>query len=151
MNQPSFLSNFSILQPIIFPTKTKDQENTYAKPFNDLYALSVVFLDVSHGYNSWRDPMKPSQILAKLCKDGKIDGPHYGPGGKVKVANRIFTAPTEIEDENGIVIFFLVILINLLLSFFYISFIFLTYPFTLSWFYRDFHIFRFVYIKIKVR
>lgn len=45
--------------------------------------------------------MKPTQILAKLCKDGKIDGPHYGPGGKVKVANRIFLGPTEIEDENG--------------------------------------------------
>lgn len=45
--------------------------------------------------------MKPSQILAKLCKDAKIDGPHYGPGGKVKVANRIFMGPTEIEDENG--------------------------------------------------
>lgn len=45
--------------------------------------------------------MKPSQILAKLCKDGKIDGPHYGPGGKVKVANRIFHGQTELEDENG--------------------------------------------------
>ena len=45
--------------------------------------------------------MKPSQILAKLCKEGKIDGPHYGPGGKVKVANRIFQGPTDIEDENG--------------------------------------------------
>jgi len=45
--------------------------------------------------------MKPNQILAKLCKEGKIDGPHYGPGGKVKVANRIFMGPTEIEDENG--------------------------------------------------
>lgn len=45
--------------------------------------------------------MKPTQILAKLCKDGKIDGPHYGPGGKVKVANRIFLGTTEIEDENG--------------------------------------------------
>ncbi|XP_028252996.1 otoferlin isoform X2 [Parambassis ranga] len=55
-----------------------------------------------HGYNVWRDPMKPSQILAKLCKEGKIDGPHYGPGGKVKVANRIFTGATEIEDENGL-------------------------------------------------
>ena len=29
------------------------------------------------GYNKWRDPMKPSQILAKLCKEGKIDGPHF--------------------------------------------------------------------------
>ncbi|XP_053469548.1 otoferlin isoform X2 [Ictalurus furcatus] len=55
-----------------------------------------------HGYNIWRDPQKPSQILAKLCKDGKLDGPHYGPGGKVKVANRIFLGPTELEDENGL-------------------------------------------------
>ncbi|MCI4389544.1 hypothetical protein PGIGA_G00099320 [Pangasianodon gigas] len=55
-----------------------------------------------HGYNVWRDPQKPSQILAKLCKDGKMEEPHYGPGGKVKVANRIFLGPTEIEDENGL-------------------------------------------------
>ncbi|KAG7261737.1 hypothetical protein CRUP_023724 [Coryphaenoides rupestris] len=45
-----------------------------------------------HGYNVWRDPMKPTHILAKLCKEGKVDGPHYGPGGRVKVANR---KPTE--------------------------------------------------------
>ncbi|XP_031437276.1 otoferlin isoform X3 [Clupea harengus] len=55
-----------------------------------------------HGYNIWRDPQKPTQILAKLCKDGKLDGPHYGPGGRVKVANRIFSGATEIEDENGL-------------------------------------------------
>ncbi|XP_063079434.1 otoferlin [Engraulis encrasicolus] len=55
-----------------------------------------------HGYNIWRDPQKPTQILAKLCKDGKLDGPHYGPGGRVKVAGRIFTGPTEMEDENGL-------------------------------------------------
>lgn len=48
--------------------------------------------------------MKPTQILSKLCKDGKLDGPHYGPGGRVKVANRVFMAPTELEDENGIVL-----------------------------------------------
>uniref|UniRef100_A0A3Q3K9H7 Otoferlin n=1 Tax=Monopterus albus TaxID=43700 RepID=A0A3Q3K9H7_MONAL len=55
-----------------------------------------------HGYNVWRDPMKPTQVLAKLCKEGKLDGPHYGPGGRVKVENRVFMAPTEIEDENGL-------------------------------------------------
>uniref|UniRef100_A0A3Q2WTE5 Otoferlin n=1 Tax=Haplochromis burtoni TaxID=8153 RepID=A0A3Q2WTE5_HAPBU len=54
----------------------------------------------AHGYNVWRDPMKPTHILAKLCKDGKLDGPHYGPAGRVKVENRVFMAPTEIEDEN---------------------------------------------------
>lgn len=64
----------------------------------------IVYLTVypsSHGYNVWRDPQKPTQILAKLCKEGKLDGPHYGPGGKVKVANRIFLGPTEMEDESG--------------------------------------------------
>lgn len=50
--------------------------------------------------------MKPTHILAKLCKDGKLDGPHYGPGGRVKVENRVFMAPTEIEDENGILLSF---------------------------------------------
>jgi hypothetical protein len=46
--------------------------------------------------------MKPSQILTRLCKEGKVDGPHFGPPGRVKVANRVFTGPSEIEDENGI-------------------------------------------------
>lgn len=49
--------------------------------------------------------MKPTQILAKLCKDGKMDQPQYGPGGRVKVANRVYTGLTEIEDENGMCIF----------------------------------------------
>lgn len=55
-----------------------------------------------NGYNVWRDPMKPSQILAKLCKEGKLEGPQYGPGGKVKVANRIFFGAAEFEDESGL-------------------------------------------------
>ncbi|XP_076414903.1 otoferlin isoform X2 [Peromyscus maniculatus bairdii] len=54
-----------------------------------------------HGYNIWRDPMQPSQILTRLCKEGKVDGPHFGPHGRVKVSNRVFTGPSEIEDENG--------------------------------------------------
>lgn len=53
----------------------------------------------------WRDPLKPTQILAKLCKDGKMDPPQYGPGGRVKVANRVYTGPTELEDENGMYVF----------------------------------------------
>ena len=43
------------------------------------------------GYNEWRDPMKPSQILAKLCKEGKIDGPHFCKN-KVTVGDKVFTA-----------------------------------------------------------
>jgi len=51
----------------------------------------------------WRDPKKPSQILAKLCKEGKLEAPQYGPGGKVKVANRIFFGAADMEDESGTV------------------------------------------------
>lgn len=44
--------------------------------------------------------MKPVQILGKLCKDAKLDGPHFLPG-KVRVANRIFTVPPEMENDEG--------------------------------------------------
>ena len=54
----------------------------------------------SEGYNAWRDPMKPTHILAKLCRDNKIDGPYYQPG-RVRIGSRIFTAPLEVEDEHG--------------------------------------------------
>uniref|UniRef100_A0A8C6LPW7 Otoferlin n=1 Tax=Nothobranchius furzeri TaxID=105023 RepID=A0A8C6LPW7_NOTFU len=77
-----------------------DLENRFYSKFRATCGISSNYS--VHGYNIWRDPLKPSQILAKLCKDAKIDGPHYGPGGKVKVANRIFSGPTEIEDENGL-------------------------------------------------
>uniref|UniRef100_G3PC42 Otoferlin n=1 Tax=Gasterosteus aculeatus aculeatus TaxID=481459 RepID=G3PC42_GASAC len=60
-----------------------DLENRFYSKYRATCGISSNYS--VHGYNVWRDPLKPSQILAKLCKDGKIDGPHYGPGGRVKV------------------------------------------------------------------
>uniref|UniRef100_A0A8C4QS14 C2 domain-containing protein n=1 Tax=Eptatretus burgeri TaxID=7764 RepID=A0A8C4QS14_EPTBU len=54
-----------------------------------------------NGYNIWRDSMKPTQILAKLCKEAKLEPPQYGPEGRVRVGNRVYTGATEIDDENG--------------------------------------------------
>ena len=34
--------------------------------------------------------MKPTQILTKLCKEGKVDGPHFVKN-KVTVGDRVFT------------------------------------------------------------
>lgn len=62
--------------------------------------ISSVSYFSSFGYNQWRDPQKPSQILTKLCKDSKLDGPHF-ESGKVRIGKRTFTGPTELEDENG--------------------------------------------------
>ncbi|KAK7584153.1 hypothetical protein V9T40_005116 [Parthenolecanium corni] len=49
------------------------------------------------GYNRWRDPLKPSQILAKLCKDAKIDPPTY-LNGTVRIDRKLFRIET--LDEN---------------------------------------------------
>ncbi|XP_026674830.1 otoferlin-like isoform X7 [Ceratina calcarata] len=46
------------------------------------------------GYNKWRDSMKPTQILSKLCKEGKIDGPVYSHG-KVTIGRKTFTLSNE--------------------------------------------------------
>lgn len=43
--------------------------------------------------------MKPTQILAKLCKDGKIDNPVYG-SGKVKVGRHTFSVRHEDVDPS---------------------------------------------------
>ena len=48
----------------------------------------------------WRDQMKPTQILAKLCKDAKQDGPYYQPG-KVRVGSHVFAAQAEGEYRSG--------------------------------------------------
>ncbi|KAI4905468.1 hypothetical protein NFI96_028100 [Prochilodus magdalenae] len=77
-----------------------DLENRYYSKHRATCGVAASY--AIHGYNVWRDPMKPTQILGKLCKDSKLDSPQYGPGGRVKVANRVYTGPTEIEDENGL-------------------------------------------------
>ncbi|KAJ8288615.1 hypothetical protein COCON_G00012740 [Conger conger] len=77
-----------------------DLENRFYSKHRPTCGISASY--AIHGYNVWRDPMKPTQILSRLCKEAKIDGPHYGPGGRVKVANRVYLGPTEIEDENGL-------------------------------------------------
>ncbi|ETE63106.1 Fer-1-like protein 6 [Ophiophagus hannah] len=52
------------------------------------------------GYNAWRDALKPTEILSKLCKDNKLNKPIMQPG-KIQIGNKIFTGQTVFqEDEN---------------------------------------------------
>ncbi|XP_024082111.1 otoferlin-like isoform X1 [Cimex lectularius] len=48
------------------------------------------------GYNQWRDPMKPTQILARLCKEGKLDPPVY-LADRVKVGGKTFCLQSDPE------------------------------------------------------
>ena len=53
------------------------------------------------GYNTWRDSQRPTQVLAKLCKDIKIDPPVYSmPNKRVTVGGLNFYAATEVETEG---------------------------------------------------
>ncbi|CAM1319906.1 FER1L6 (predicted) [Pycnogonum litorale] len=49
----------------------------------------------SQGYNMWSDSMKPSQILHKLSKDGKVDGPFFGHN-RVRVGKKNYT----VQDDD---------------------------------------------------
>ena len=63
--------------------------NMTRKCFFESSHYKYIFVYIRCGYNEWRDPMKPSQILSKLCKEGKVDGPYFTQN-QVKVADRVF-------------------------------------------------------------
>ena len=48
--------------------------------------------------------MLPTQIVLRLCRDYRLDGPYYQPG-KVRIGNRVFMGPIASESdaasENG--------------------------------------------------
>ncbi|CAH1774769.1 unnamed protein product [Owenia fusiformis] len=52
------------------------------------------------GYNNWRDPEKPTNIVHNLCKKYKINQPVYNVD-KVTIEGQTYSAPAEIEDEHG--------------------------------------------------
>ncbi|XP_021575169.1 fer-1-like protein 6 [Carlito syrichta] len=51
------------------------------------------------GYNAWRDTSKPTEILAKLCKDNKLNGPYFRPG-KIQIGNQVFSGKTAFTEED---------------------------------------------------
>lgn len=64
-----------------------------------IYFFRLLFW-IRFGFNKWRDPMRPTQILAKLCKDEGLDGPHYSTG-RVRIDNKVFGAASQVLEESG--------------------------------------------------
>ncbi|XP_055712780.1 otoferlin-like isoform X2 [Phlebotomus papatasi] len=52
-----------------------DLENRFYSKHRAMCGIAFKYED--SGYNCWRDPMKPTQILQKLCKENKLEQPHY--------------------------------------------------------------------------
>lgn len=65
-----------------------DLENRFYSRHRATCGLSTRYEPVS-GFNQWRDPVKPMQILARLCRDHKLDGPHFLNNG-VRIGGRNF-------------------------------------------------------------
>ncbi|KAF5278108.1 hypothetical protein FQR65_LT03624 [Abscondita terminalis] len=72
-----------------------DLENRFYSRHRATCGLALKYEE--EGYNAWRDPMKPTQILAKLCKDAKIDPPMYSDG-EVKIGRA--TLALQCDQEN---------------------------------------------------
>uniref|UniRef100_A0A7N6BLJ4 C2 domain-containing protein n=1 Tax=Anabas testudineus TaxID=64144 RepID=A0A7N6BLJ4_ANATE len=53
------------------------------------------------GYNAWRDCLKPSELLSKMCRENGLDGPHFRPG-RITVADKVFTGKTLFMQEGPV-------------------------------------------------
>ncbi|XP_068590271.1 fer-1-like protein 6 [Cebidichthys violaceus] len=51
------------------------------------------------GYNAWRDCLKPSELLSKLCKDNGLGEPQFRPG-RITVADKVFVGKTCFMQED---------------------------------------------------
>ncbi|XP_042350086.1 fer-1-like protein 6 [Plectropomus leopardus] len=51
------------------------------------------------GYNAWRDCLKPSELLTKLCRENDLSDPQFRPG-RITVAGKVFTGKTLFIHED---------------------------------------------------
>ncbi|GFQ97787.1 otoferlin [Trichonephila clavata] len=65
-----------------------DLENRFYSRHRPTCGLAQKY--ATSGPNQWRDPLKPTQILAKLCKDLKLDGP-YIMHNRIRIGGKAFT------------------------------------------------------------
>ncbi|XP_057656510.1 otoferlin-like isoform X1 [Diorhabda carinulata] len=72
-----------------------DLENRFYSRHRASCGLAEVYEE--DGYNAWRDALKPTQILAKLCKDAKVESPVYADG-MVKIGKQIFFVNTSTNE-----------------------------------------------------
>uniref|UniRef100_A0A673I2E6 Fer-1-like protein 6 n=1 Tax=Sinocyclocheilus rhinocerous TaxID=307959 RepID=A0A673I2E6_9TELE len=54
------------------------------------------------GYNAWRDCIKPTELLIKLCKENRLDNPHFSPG-RITIGSKVFMGKTVFADEDQMV------------------------------------------------
>lgn len=56
-------------------------------------------ITASDGYNAWRDAIKPTDLLIKLCKENRLDIPRFTPG-RITIGEKVYTGKTVFTDEG---------------------------------------------------
>uniref|UniRef100_A0A669B099 Fer-1 like family member 6 n=1 Tax=Oreochromis niloticus TaxID=8128 RepID=A0A669B099_ORENI len=74
-----------------------DLENRYYSKHRGTCGLPAEYS--LEGYNAWRDCLKPSELLAKMCRESGLDGPHFSPG-RIIVSDKVFTGKTLFMHED---------------------------------------------------
>ncbi|XP_051998242.1 fer-1-like protein 6 isoform X2 [Xyrauchen texanus] len=77
-----------------------DLENRYYSRHRATCGLPTEY--VIEGYNAWRDSIKPTELLIKLCKENRLDNPCFSPG-RITIGNKVFTGKTVFPDEDQMV------------------------------------------------
>ncbi|XP_071963772.1 otoferlin-like [Antedon mediterranea] len=54
-----------------------------------------------YGYNKWRDPEKPTEILQKICEENRFEPPIYSGGGQVTVNGLDIYGEANLVDDTG--------------------------------------------------
>ncbi|GFQ75568.1 fer-1-like protein 6, partial [Trichonephila clavata] len=71
-----------------------DLENRFYSKHRPTCGLARVY--ETKGPNAWRDALKPTEILKKLCQESRLDGPHFEKQ-KIRIGNIIY----EFKDGFG--------------------------------------------------
>ncbi|XP_051565654.1 fer-1-like protein 6 [Myxocyprinus asiaticus] len=77
-----------------------DLENRFYSRHRATCGLSTEY--AIEGYNAWRDSIKPTDLLIKLCKENRLDNPRFTPG-RITIGNKVFMGKTVFPDEDQIV------------------------------------------------
>jgi len=68
--------------------------------------IGELFIFSSYGYNTWRNPLRPSQILQNLCSDVGYPPPQY-LSNSISLEGHTFHADSAdellLENEAGII------------------------------------------------
>ncbi|XP_051879497.1 fer-1-like protein 6 [Pristis pectinata] len=51
------------------------------------------------GYNAWRDSMKPTEILTRMCRENGLQGPFYKMG-EIEVQGKVFVGQTTFMEDG---------------------------------------------------